>query len=73
MRDAPGQGPLKNALITDEHFVLDIAGTYRLSESLAIYGKIDNATRTKYIVSHRPFGIRPGKPMRVFVGLKVKM
>ena len=74
MRDEPGQGPIEeDTLTTDAHFVLDLAGTYRLTESLAIYGKIDNVTREKYIVSHRPYGIRPGKPMRMFVGLKVEM
>ena len=73
MRDSPGQGPIEQALTTDAHFVLDIAGTYRLSDILAIYTKVDNATRAQYIVSHRPFGIRPGKPMRIFVGLKVEM
>ncbi len=73
MRDSPGQGALEDALTTDSHFVLDIAGTYRLTQKLAIYGKIDNVTREKYIVSHRPYGIRPGKPMRMFVGLKVEM
>ena len=73
MRDSPGQGSLEDALTTDAHFVLDLAGTYRLTQNLAIYGKIDNVTREKYIVSHRPYGIRPGKPMRMFVGLKVEM
>ncbi|MBT6489624.1 MAG: TonB-dependent receptor, partial [Deltaproteobacteria bacterium] len=73
MRDEPGQGPLDNVLTTDAHFVVDLAGSYRLTESLAIYGKIDNVTREKYIVSHRPYGTRPGKPMRMFAGLKVEM
>ena len=73
MRDTPGQGPLEDVLTTDAHFVLDLAGTYRLSQNLAVYGKIDNVTREKYIVSHRPYGIRQGKPMRMFVGLKVEM
>ena len=66
MRDAPGQAPLDEVLSTDAHFVLDIAGTYRMSDTLCFYGKVDNATRAQYIVSHRPFGIRPGKPMRIF-------
>ena len=70
MRDAPGQEPLGEVLSTTSRWVLDLAASVHLYPGLTAYLKGDNITNQSYIVSHRPYGIRPGKPMRWYVGLK---
>ena len=70
MRDAPGQQSLEDALSTTSRWVLDLAASFQLVPGLTAYVKGDNITNQTYIVSHRPYGIRPGKPMRWYLGLK---
>ena len=70
MRDAPGQEPIDEALATTSRWVLDAAARFNIAPRLTVYIKGDNITDETYIVSHRPYGIRPGKPMRWYLGLK---
>ena len=70
MRDAPGQEPIDEALVTTSRWVLDAAARFNIAPRLTVYIKGDNITDATYIVSHRPYGIRPGKPMRWYLGLK---
>ena len=70
MRDAPGQQSLEDALSTTSRWVLDLAASFQVVPGLTAYVKGDNITNQAYIVSHRPYGIRPGKPMRWYLGLK---
>ena len=70
MRDSPGQEPIDEVLSTTSRWVLDLAASLSLAPNLSVYLKGDNITDQAYIVSHRPYGIRPGKPMRWYLGLR---
>ena len=54
------------------YFVVDAALTAQVFEQLSLYVKGDNILGEEYIVGRRPYGVRPGKPMRVFLGLKAQ-
>ena len=43
--------------------MLDLAGRYELSQHWSVSGRIDNALDDEYVVSRRPYGARPGKPL----------
>lgn len=70
MRDAAGQDPIDDVLATTSRWVLDLSATIKVDRHLSIYIKGDNITDQTYVVSHRPYGIRPGKPMRWYLGVK---
>ena len=70
MRDGPGQDPLDQAVTSDAYFVVDAALTAQVFDELSLYVKGDNVMGEQYMVARRPYGVRPGKPMRLFLGLK---
>ena len=70
MRDQPGQEPLSEAPTSDAYFVVDVAASAKVLDEVSLYVKGDNVLGEEYIVGRRPYGVRPGKPMRVFLGLK---
>lgn len=55
---------------TDSTTIFDISASYELGDYGRIYGKIDNLTDEATIVSHRPYGVRPGKPRLMSIGYK---
>ncbi|MEM7364033.1 MAG: TonB-dependent receptor [Pseudomonadota bacterium] len=63
MRDQAGIGPLDDALGADATTIIDIAARYVPNERWIISGRIDNAGDTVDVVSRRPFGARPSKPL----------
>jgi Fe(3+) dicitrate transport protein len=72
MRDLPGQGPIPAELKIPAQLVLDLAGEARPLPWLRVYTSIGNLTNTAYMSSRRPFGARPGRPLHVMVGLKLR-
>ena len=70
MRDIAGQGAIEEAFLIPAHTVVDITGGFQPRKGTRIYAKCENALNERYIVSKRPFGARPGKPMQILVGLK---
>lgn len=55
---------------TEGTTILDLSASYELGDYGRIYGKIDNLTDEASIVSHRPYGVRPGKPRLMSIGYK---
>jgi Fe(3+) dicitrate transport protein len=72
MRDQPGQDPLSESDTTDGYFLVDVVGSYKITEGTSIYLKGDNLLNQRYIASRRPFGARPGKPFSYMLGVKAK-
>ncbi len=68
MRDNAGQDA--QGMVTDAVQVLDIAAHYRVLPWLRIYAACNNVLDARYIVSHRPFGRRPGMIRFFTIGVK---
>lgn len=83
MREAAGQGsplpveevPLDDfgRLFTDHTVNLDLAAYGQVLPEVQVYGKIENLLDRRSIVSRRPFGARPTRPLFVQVGIKVHL
>jgi len=70
MRDTAGQGAIEDGDGTDAALLVDVMATYRFAEDLALYMRADNVTHQANIVSRRPFGARPSKPLHFMLGVK---
>jgi Fe(3+) dicitrate transport protein len=70
MRDVAGQGTIDVLEKIPAHTVADLAGSYGFSKTNSLYLKIDNLLNEAYMVSRRPYGPRPGKPLLVMLGYK---
>lgn len=69
MRDSAGQGDL--GLFTDAAHVVDLAARWQASKLIEVYLTCNNILDTSYIVSHRPFGARPGMRRLIVGGVKI--
>ena len=70
MRDVAGKGHIPGNERIDSYFVGDVMMYWDFSDSGRIYLGIDNFADDAYMVSRRPFGARPGKPLFVQGGIK---
>lgn len=71
MREEAGQGDHETS--TDDLFMVDALAKYRPFEPIEVYLKGENLTEARPVVSRHPFGARPGKPLLVMAGLKLKL
>ncbi len=71
MRTTAGSGNIPVGEGTDEYIVVDLSGEYQVHENAAIFGLIDNVFDEEYIVSRRPIGPRPGRPLTALAGVKL--
>jgi Fe(3+) dicitrate transport protein len=70
MREVAGSGEPLPTERTDRYAMLDAAAYVQALDTLRVYLKCDNVTNNQPLVSRRPFGARPGKPLLVQVGVK---
>lgn len=68
MREEAGQG--EDDLRTDPQIMLDVLGSYELVGGLSVYVKVDNLLNERPIVSRRPYGARPARPLLFQAGLR---
>ncbi|MEM9696786.1 MAG: TonB-dependent receptor, partial [Myxococcota bacterium] len=83
MREAAGQGaPLSSdegpvddvgRLFTDAVVNFDLAAFAQVLPELQLYGKAENLLNRRSIVSRRPLGARPTRPLFVQAGVKVQI
>ena len=66
---ALGQDSVNREFI-EKRFVADLSMGYRISKWAEIRFRVDNLADQRYIVSQRPFGLRPGRPRTFFIGAK---
>ncbi|MEM6791096.1 MAG: TonB-dependent receptor [Myxococcota bacterium] len=81
MREAAGQGgPLPASevslddfgrLFTDHVVNVDLAGHVRVLPEMKLYGRVENLLDRRSILSRRPFGARPTRPLFVQAGVEV--
>lgn len=72
MREEAGRGPIRGAVATDEHTVVDAAARWRFAGRGELYAAVENVLGEEYLVSHRPFGARPGKRRDFRLGFKYR-
>ena len=70
MRDVAGDGPIEASNGSDSFTVLDLAAAWQLRPNLELSARVDNLLDREFIVSRRPFGARPGKPLSALVGVR---
>lgn len=70
MRDTAGRGEIAADEGSDAHTVLDLSARAPLTRELGLFARIDNLLDEEYVVSRRPFGARPGKPLTAILGLR---
>ena len=68
MREEAGQGDEGER--TDAQYIVDVLGSYELAAGLSFYIKVDNLLNERPIVSRRPFGARPSRPLLAQIGLR---
>ena len=69
-RTNAGQGIIPQAEKIAGRTVFDLKGSYTVSKAVQMYASIDNLFDNTYVVAHRPFGLRPGKPRSINMGIK---
>jgi Fe(3+) dicitrate transport protein len=57
---------------TDSSFVIDVATEYEVYEGTRAFVNVENLFDSEYVAALRPAGARPGKPLFVMAGIKVK-
>ena len=73
LRTVAGQGALDPAESIDSHFVWDAMASWRFSDRLSAYLKVDNLFDETYIAARRPAGVRPGLPRTGYLGLTYRL
>ena len=63
------QAVLANRKKVASYGFVDLIGKYKISKGATVHLGIENLFNSKYVVSLRPFGVRPGKSRSVNLGL----
>ena len=63
MREEPGRGDIEDGLHADQYGIVDLTGTWRINQQWEAQLLLLNAFDEDAIVSHRPYGARPSKPL----------
>jgi Fe(3+) dicitrate transport protein len=71
MRVEAGQGPASPTEATDEHWVIDLAGDWTLTQSLRFFARVENVLDETYVTAWRPAGARPGRPRAALIGINL--
>jgi Fe(3+) dicitrate transport protein len=73
MREVAGQGEPKPFDRTDAFAIVDATLYWQAMRELRVYAKAENLFDNAYVVSHRPFGARPGRPRFLYAGVKIDL
>ena len=73
LRTRAGQGAFDPAESIDSRLVWDAMASWRFSDRLSAYLKIDNLFDETYIAARRPAGVRPGLPRTGYLGLTYRL
>jgi Fe(3+) dicitrate transport protein len=72
MRTEAGSGAIAYGSGTDDHLVFDATAEYKIDNNNKLFLSFYNITDEEYVVARRPAGARPGAPLSVLAGIKVK-
>lgn len=70
IRTVAGQGAINQFQRVGSRVVFDLAAHYQVSDSVRLFGEVQNLFDKAFEVSRRPYGLRPGKPQSFIVGAK---
>jgi Fe(3+) dicitrate transport protein len=70
MRTVAGQGDLIASECTDASIIIDSGLSYNVSETMSVSMGVTNLLDGAYIVSRRPYGLRPGMPRALRFGVR---
>lgn len=70
LRTQAGEGEITLSEKINGRTILDINASYKMMDNVTIYGGVQNIFDKKYAVARRPFGLRPGKPASLSIGVK---
>ena len=56
---------------TDSTVVVDISTNYQVTDSIEVFGRIENLTATQDIMGRQPYGARPNKARTAAVGVRM--
>ena len=72
MRVVAGQGPIPPEQSTDERWVVDLAGSFDLTDHVSLFARLENVFDETYIAARRPAGVRSGRPQTVLAGVTAR-
>ena len=73
LRTSAGQGAFDPAESIDSRIVWDALASWRFTDRLSAYLKVDNLFDETYIAARRPAGVRPGLPRTGYLGLTYRL
>jgi Fe(3+) dicitrate transport protein len=73
LRTRAGQGAFDPAESINSRVVWDTLASWRFSDRLSAYLKVDNLLDETYIAARRPAGVRPGLPRTGYLGLTYRL
>jgi Fe(3+) dicitrate transport protein len=68
LRTKAGQGAFDPAESIDSRVVWDAMASWRFTDRMSAYLKVDNLLDESYIAARRPAGLRPGLPRTAYLG-----
>jgi len=72
MRTSASQGKISKDNKIPSHFITDASLFYNYSKNTTLFLAADNILNKTYLVSTRPAGYRPGKPLTARIGIQHK-
>jgi Fe(3+) dicitrate transport protein len=71
MRVVAGSGSPSAGERVGDHWIVDLAAAFDVTESVALFARIENLLEEEYLASRRPAGARPGRPQTALLGVRV--
>ncbi|MBF8291454.1 MAG: TonB-dependent receptor [Steroidobacteraceae bacterium] len=71
-RAIAGSGPIPVAQRIESRTLVDLSGEYDVSKALSLFAAIENLGDEVYNVALRPAGARPGAPLTLLAGVKMR-
>jgi Fe(3+) dicitrate transport protein len=71
MRVVAGSGNPAPAQRVDDHWVVDLAAAFDLTDQVSLFARVENLLDEDYLAARRPAGSRPGRPQTALVGVNV--
>lgn len=69
VRTKAGQGAFEPSESVDARVVWDMLASWRFTQQLSAYVKVDNLLDETYVAARRPSGVRPGLPRTAYLGV----
>jgi Fe(3+) dicitrate transport protein len=73
LRTKAGQGAFDPAESIDSRVVWDFVASWRFTQQLSAYVKVDNLLDETYVAARRPSGVRPGLPRTAYLGVTYRL